>query len=589
MIRATHAIGAWLVPALLVIVGGTSALAAHRPGATPRSLLDAPARDPLAVKCAGTPRSSCRLISELRDGFTMKQQTAEPEPEPTETLAQALDSAYRTAPTLQAQRYQLQALDENYAQALAELRPSASIQVVGNYSQSVFGRTSQANRPFTRSSILTDNSLAATASVTQPLLTGGRAAADREAALALTGAGREELRGAEGDLLLAVITAYADVRRDGAVLRLYADNLAQLQAMLAEVKARKDAGELTRTDIAQAETQLQLVQAAFNATVQQQEQDRARFALLVGHDPGVLAPPPPLPMLPETLNDAFDNADRLNPELSAAIASERQSRAQIAAARAARSPTLSLGASATLTGKAVPFYSRNDDQVFQGQAVLTIPLTTGGRVSSQIAQAEDRNSAARLGIESARRRVVAGIVAAWNAVATLGRNVTVGVAQSESARVFDEGSFAEYRAGLRSTFDVLYAHATRRDTEILLIDNRRDLYVAQATLLRQTGQMEARQLMTGSGLYAPADNFVRAAERNALPWDGIVRAVDGVNTANTATGTLAQPAIGHGPAAIVAPTAEHEPAAMPIATHSPSVPRPGTSGIPQSGQMDQRR
>jgi outer membrane protein len=154
------------------------------------------------------------------------------------------------------------------------------------------------------------------------------------------------LRGTEGDLLLQVITSYADIRRDAQSLRLRAANLRQLQGTLDEVKARREAGELTRTDIGLAETQLQLAMTQYNSTLQQWQQDRAIYAALVGHDPGNLAPSPPLPHVPDSIDDAFDAAQNLSPDLAQAIATEKESRARIAAARAQGHPTV------TLTGNA---------------------------------------------------------------------------------------------------------------------------------------------------------------------------------------------------------------------------------------------
>lgn len=535
----------------------------------------------IAIKCRSRTRQGCRAASQVSERWQLPPFEVEPEPASTETLAEALDAAYRTAPTLQAQRYQLRASDEDYAQALSELRPTSSLEVTGSYDKTVPGRVTELTRPLAdrlASRIITSNTMAAQAIVSQPLYTGGKAAADRDAALAEVRGGREQLRGAEGDLLLRVITVYADIRRDAEALRLFSANLRQLQATLDEVKARREAGELTRTDIAQAETQLDLARHQANATGQQFEQDRAAFAALVGHDPGVLAPPPALPDVPGSVDEAFAFADEASPDLAQAIAVERQSRARIAAAAALGKPTLTIAGTATLTGQATPFHLYNDDQQFQGQAVLTIPLTNGGRVGSLVAQAQDRNAADRLGIETARRQMVDAIVNAWNGIATTERNIEVDTSEVASAQVFDEGTFEEYRAGLRSTFDVLYAHSTLLNAKVTLVSAQHDLYIAEATLLCRIGLLEARTLLTGTGLYDPDANFKQAAHRSALPWDGAVRSLDRIHRAKPHQTGLQQPPSGDGKPAI-APASADLPDAQP-ATSSPNVPIPGTIGIP---------
>ena len=510
------------------------------------------------------------------------------EPAPTETLADALDAAYRSAPALQARRYDLRASDEDYAQALAELRPTVQAQISGSYSKTVPGRTTQADRPLAdrlASPIITTNNAAAEMIVDQPLYTGGKASADAAVAREAIHAGREELRATEGDLFLRVITAYADVRRDSATLALRKASVTQLESTFYEVTARRQAGELTRTDIAQASTQVDAAIATSNLTEQQLQQDRSAFAALVGHDPGILAPEPPLPQLPHSLDAAFDLAQRLNPGLSQAIATERASRVRIAAAKAEGHPRVSLRGTARLGGQAAPFSLHNEDQEFAGQAVLTIPLWQGGRTSSLVAQARDRNAGDRERIEEARRVMVQAVVDAWNGVATAQRNLVVQEAQLASARVLDEGTFQEYRAGLRSTFDVLFAHGSLRDAEIALVSTRRDLYVAQATLLRQIGLLEARSILSQTPLYDPAVNTREAARRNALPFDPALRSLDRVAQPEATQRGLEQPSL-----------PDRKPEMMP-ATVMPSVPMtttpalpplPGTDGMPKPAHRRKR-
>jgi len=510
------------------------------------------------------------------------------EPIPTETLADALDAAYRSAPALQARRYDLRASDEDYAQALAELRPTVQAQISGSYSKTVPGRTTQADRPLAdrlASPNITTNNAAAEMIVDQPLYTGGKASADAAVARETIHAGREELRATEGDLFLRVITAYADVRRDSATLALRKASVTQLESTFYEVTARRQAGELTRTDIAQASTQVDAAIATANLTEQQLQQDCSAFAALVGHDPGILAPEPSLPQLPHSLDAAFDLAQRLNPGLAQAIATERASRARIATAKAEGHPRVSLRGTARLGGQAAPFSLHNEDQEFAGQAVLTIPLWQGGRTSSLVAQARDRNSGDRERIEEARRVMVQAVVDAWNGVATAQRNLVVQQAQLASARVLDEGTFQEYRAGLRSTFDVLFAHGSLRDAEIALVSTRRDLYVAQATLLRQIGLLEARSILSQTPLYDPAVNTRAAARRNALPFDPALRSLDRVAQPEATQRGLEQPALPDGKPEMMPATPMPS---VTIATTPALPPLPGTVGAPKPAHKRKR-
>lgn len=505
-----------------------------------------------------------------------------PEPAPTDNMADAIALAYRANPTLQASRYDLRATDENLGIARSELRPTTEVQITGQYDETVAGRMTQANRPLADrllgSRVITNNNLGAQLVVNLPLYTGGRASADIAAASDAVRAGRAALRATEGDLLLQTITAYLDVRRDTRSLVIRERNLAQLRATLDEVVARREAGELTRTDIAQAETQLGNAQAQYNLTRDQLEQSRATYAALVGVDPGILAPEPPLPQLPATIDTAFDQARRLNPELAQARFAESASRQRVAAARAAGRPSVAFRGTAGVGGQGVPFYLHNDDQTFTAQTVLTIPLTAGGRSGAQVAQSLDTNSADRLRIEAARRAMVLSISNAWNQMVTAGRNVQVEEAQLGSAKIYYEGSFEEYRAGLRSTFDVLFAQGALRDTEIALVAARHDLYIAQANLLRRIGLLEVANLMTGVGLYDPSAHIRHVEQRGGLPWDPALRALDRFDRPTPRTRTIDQPPALPNPA-IMAPVMGPPPPDTYVTT-SPNVAQPGTVGRP---------
>lgn len=504
-----------------------------------------------------------------------------PEPAPDTTLADALALAYRSNPTLQARRYDLRAIDENLGQALSELRPNSELQVTSQYNKTVPGRTTQLTRSLTdrlNSSIISSNTLGAQLIVTQPLYTGGKASADIAGAEAAIRAGRAGLMATEGDLLLQTITAYMDVRRDTRSLAIRKADLSQFEATLKEVHARRIAGELTRTDIAETETQMQSAETQYDLTRLQLEQSRAIYAALVGVDPGNLAPEPPLPQLPASIEEAFDVAERLNPELAQAGYNEAASRQKIAAARAANHPTLSVQGTAGLNGQLAPFYLHNEDQSVAVQGVLRIPLTSGGHNGAAIAQAEDTNSGDRLRIEAARRAMVQNIVSGWNQMTTARRNLAISDAQTKSAAVFYEGSFAEYRAGLRSTFDVLYAQETMLNARIAQLAARHDLYVAEATLLRHVGLLDVRSVTTGIGLYDASADIRHIENRGAMPLDTQIRELDKIDHASTKTHGLTQPSVLPDRARL-APVMGPPPPDTFI-TASPNVPQPGTVGRP---------
>jgi outer membrane protein len=442
-----------------------------------------------------------------------------------ETLADAISQAYRSNPTLESGRYDLRAVDEGLVQARSQLRPQGELDLSATYGRTVEGRASQRSNPFGPESS-DRNSNQAQVVLSQPIFAGGRATAARQAAMAAIRTQREVLRGTEGDLLLSVITAYLDVRRFQSALGVWHASVAELEKITREVDARRIAGELTATDAAQANAQLSIARQQVVATAQALENARADYAVLVGHDAGDLAEPPALPNIPARVEDAFTLAERQNPELARALFTEEMSRADIVAAKAQGRPTVSLRGTAGLNGEAVPYHLHDQDQNYTGSVVLTVPLTAGGNVASQIRQARDRNGSDRFKIEAARRNVDRNVALAWNQMVTAEEQAALQTEQRGFAETQLDGMINEYRVGLRSTFDILYAQQGLRDAEVALLGSDRDQYVARATLLRQTGALEARAIIAGVELQNPVKHLRDIAHKNAVPWDAIFAALD---------------------------------------------------------------
>ena len=302
-----------------------------------------------------------------------------------ESLTDAIALAYQTNPTLQAQRATLRALDESTVQARSGWRPSLSASASGQYTETRTPQQSGATLvdsngdgiPDTAagSGIVERNAAAATFNLSQPIWTGGRVASAVSAAQADVLAGQENLRRIEAEVLGGVIVAYVDVRRDIEALRIRQDNVQVLSRQLEESDARFEVGEITRTDVAQSQARLAAAEAQMRSAEAQLAISRASYASIVGQNPGDLEPEPPLaPILPPSVEAAFEAAAINNPQVRQAMYNAQAAEARVAGARAERMPNVGLNASLGWSGLAEPFepsdYSRN----ITGRATLTVPL-----------------------------------------------------------------------------------------------------------------------------------------------------------------------------------------------------------------------
>ena len=460
-----------------------------------------------------------------------------------ETLADAIAMAYQTNPTLQAERAGQRGLDETYVQARAGFRPTVGVNASVAYEREDFGAEGGATTTAAGAFVVSQgtgriesNAGTAQLTVTQPLYTGGRTTAAVRSAEATVNAGREDLRSTEESILLAVVQAYEDVRRDQRIVGIRRNNVDVLSSQLDETSAKFQVGQVTRTDTAQAAAQLAAARALLTSAQAQLQISRAEYAAVVGQNPGDLATPPTLPGLPPTVDEAFDIAEADNPTLKKAVATEQSSRQKVVEAKAANRPTISLQGSLGYEGALQPFAVRDYDQAITAMATVTQPIFTGGLNQSNIRAALEQNNVDRINIETARRQVVQGVSQAWNTMSASHANITSDNEQVRSASVAFEGEQAEYRAGLRTTLDVLISQENLRDAQLSLVQAQHDDYVAEANLLSAMGRLEARSLLRGVALYDPKVSFNKVKHAGAVPWEDAVEAIDSIGAARAKAG-----------------------------------------------------
>ncbi len=440
-----------------------------------------------------------------------------------ETLSDAIALAYQTNPTLQGQRASQRALDESVVQARTGLRPTVNADANASFSDG--DGDGNARRS---SGVGID--------LSQPLYTGGRVSSAISAAEADVLSGQQGLRGVEAQVLQTVVTAYVDVQRDQERLRISTENVAVLQRQLDEAKARFEVGEITRTDVAQSEARLAGAKSSLSASQAQLAISRASYAAVVGQNPGDLAAVPALDnLLPKSVEEAFAAAEENNSSVLSAEYAEQASRARVAAARAARRPTISAGANvgwdATTAGDAFgngrggqfDDYSRS----VSGNVTVRMPIFTGGLTSSQIRSAQEKNNADRLAIEGARREALRSVSQAWNGLLGARANLISNEEQVRSGRIAFEGVRQEAQVGLRTTLDVLNAEQELRNAELALVNAKRDEYVAAAGLLSAMGKLEAKYLTPEVAQYDATANAKKVKGAIGwVPWEPAVELVD---------------------------------------------------------------
>ena len=245
-----------------------------------------------------------------------------------ETLRDALVQTYNTNPTIMAQRAQLRSLDEGVALARSQGRPSLA-------------GTAGVNQNLVRTGGGNGRNLSAGLEVGYPLFNGGRVRNSIRAADERVLAGRAALRATEGDIFTETVAAYMDVIRDRSIVTLNRNQVRVLETNLQATRDRFEVGDLTRTDVAQSEARLALAQSNLATAEGRLEGSEENYRRVIGELPDELDPPPPLPQLPSTPDQAVEIALANNSDLVSIAAQIRAAGRDVSVARSDRLPTVS--------------------------------------------------------------------------------------------------------------------------------------------------------------------------------------------------------------------------------------------------------
>ncbi|MFN4165053.1 MAG: TolC family outer membrane protein [Ferrovibrio sp.] len=427
------------------------------------------------------------------------------QPASAQSLTDALSAAYNNNPTLLAARAGLRATDEGVPQALSNWRPTVNLTGEAGKLRQEFDPSTASNP----SDTISPRTLQL--SVSQPLYRGGRTESATDAAEALVLAGRQDLASTERRVLLDAVTAYMDVVQNQAVLDLNRNNEEVLRRQLEATRERFRVGEITRTDVAQAESRLSRATADRISAEGALISSRAVLARVMGETPGTLVQPPPLPQLPANENEALAIAYEDNPDLLGARFREVAAKYDVRTISGGLLPTVSLNG--TLSQADETSRANLESESAKIALTVTMPLYEGGSIYSQTRQRKQTHNQRRIQVEEQRRSVRQSVTQAWENLSTARSNITARRAQVEAARIALEGVQQEAEVGSRTTLDVLDQEQEYLDARVAEVRARRDEYVAGFTLLSAVGRLGARQLSLPVDYYDPETNYKRVRDK----------------------------------------------------------------------------
>jgi TolC family type I secretion outer membrane protein len=447
--------------------------------------------------CLGIPnRHRDRKLAATAFGLAMVMATVAP----AQTLEEALVSTYLTNPEIEAQRAALRSTDELIAQAKGGWRPSLDVE-----SSAVF--TDLESSGGSGETFTTSNSL----SLRQNLYEGGGTEANIRRAERLVRVERARLATVEQDVLLRAVTAYTGLLNDLAVLELAVQNERRLRRQLQATRDRFEVGEVTRTDVAQAEAR---VAGAVSERVRASgaiEASRAAFRNVIDLEPESLIPPKPIGSLPTSEDEAQKMAEGINPNILAAQFNLAAAKEDVNVAESALLPRLD--ATGELSYSDEPNLSLDWQRSATIGAALTVPLYQGGGEYAQVRQSKDVVRQRQSDLDAIYRSVREEVTDAWQALVTARSSIEAITEQVRAAEIALDGSRQEALVGQRTTLDVLDQENDLFEAEVDLVSAQRDEIVASYRLKAAAGGLTAQDLDLPVEIYDIEVNYKDARNR----------------------------------------------------------------------------
>jgi TolC family type I secretion outer membrane protein len=425
-----------------------------------------------------------------------------------QTLEEALAQAYVSNPNLLAARSELRSVDETISQALSGWRPTIEASGDLAYAREKNDVTDWTTRHPNNVEVV----------ISQPIYRGGRTEASTSQAENLIYAQREFLLATEQDVLLSGVIVYIDYILAQAVLDLSRNNEERLQRQLQATQDRFRVGEVTRTDVSQAEASLASAVADRLAAEGAVASARADYESVIGSPPIELVNPGPLGGLPQTSDHALEIAENEHPSIIGAKYTELAAINNVDVEFGDLLPEVSVvGALSRNYDPAIGLDHQDTATIL---AEVRVPLYQAGLQSSEIRQAKQIAAQRRDEIGAARRDVLANVLTAWEALTTARAQITAFEEQVRANEIALEGTQREAEVGERTVLDILDAEQALFESQISLVTAQRDEVVASYGLQSAVGRLTAVNLGLPVQIY-DVEQYYREARDAWWGWGGL--------------------------------------------------------------------
>jgi outer membrane protein len=464
-----------------------------------------------SLQAPGPDTPPVAIASEPMQGLPDYSTGGRPRPQSsagTPTLNDALAQVYLTYPALLSERAHLRSVDEDVPTALSGWRPQITYTLQPGFGygtigsqQNVFKKTPTGIVPGIQDTTQANSRWVFSQNVqaNQYIYRGGRTTSAVAQAENDVRAERANLLAEEEQAFSNAVAAYVGVIEDEQLYELNVSNVQVLSKTLEATNARFSAGEITRTDVAQAQAALAGAIAQRETAYGTLQTARATYLQVIGVLPDKLVEPQPLAPPVHSAVQADTLAAANNAAVVAAEFNDAAAKDAVDAAYAAVMPQVSLQVTA--------FYENQPTsrgQIIRGGIAggnIQAPIYQGGAEYAGIRQAKQNEQQSRKQVDDARRTAVQEATQYWEAYVAAKATVVATRSQITADEIALDGVEREALAGTQTTLDVLNAEQLLLSARTTLVQNLASLVSDSYSLAGAIGRLTARDLALNVPMY----------------------------------------------------------------------------------------
>ena len=415
-----------------------------------------------------------------------------------ETLSSALSNAYLSNPIINSKRAELRSLDENVSAATSQFFPS--IEAIGSYSENTleYGELDK----------IKTNPLTGSFLINQKIFTGGKLINDRLSAINLVAAGRQKLNDSEQSILYQAAQAYFNYLKTEQIVKLQQNNFEVLSERLEATKIQFEVGELTLTDVAQAEARLSQAQSNLADARSLLKAREADYRSIIGLSPDNLEEWNEQLDIPLNEAEAISIALKNNPQLKYYENIERSSYYNVSSQKSMLSPQLSLRGE-YIYAEDQSFLMSEDIDQYQFTGQIKIPIFYGGLNWSNIRKAQEINSRDKYLIIDGKRKIRSYVKKSFAEYNASKLRISATEKQAQATEIALEGVKQEFQLGTRTTLDILDAEQEYLDARVSFVTAKNDSNTSLFQLFYYLGTLTPENLNMDIKKYDPNKNYKR--------------------------------------------------------------------------------